>query len=483
MAASDKLTTDSDFEEFVVASLISTKDLMESYCDVLKDEFITAGTAQHVWALARAYFIRYKKMPTKAVLLDKVALTYSGSTEKEKLQRETLQEAVTDMFSKEDVPVDYVRDRLSLFCRGKALQSATIETLDDLQAGKFTDKIVTRFRDALKVGEKKFDPGTSVLHGTRDAIEKECDPLWRPPVPTGLPHFDNELGGGLRPGEVGIIMAPPKGFKSGLLMNFAYKGVQRGINHNVLYVTLELSEHLQTIRLAQRVAMLGKHVMLSNPSGFVDLWRRRVTHIFAPGRTVYIKYFPPYAFTPLKLREYLDTMQKDYGVTFGLGCIDYLNLLGCDEADNVDISKDYLQKVKIITDVRSVATDYNMPIWTAARANRDEQNAKKPGMAHMGAAYEIVSVADTVYAHRRFPKQGTSHLIPVASRNEGGSNRVICRCDPSHMHITSIGVEPVGDDDDTEDADESGDKKYKKKRQPDEVEEMAKELRKMKKSS
>ena len=460
--ANTNITGDEGFEYDIMAAMIQDRGLMEGFKPILKEEFLSVDKLQHFWALVRDFHDSYNMAPSIQVMRDRVCLTYGGG-DKELRQRETLLATVHEVYTRERVPIDYVRDRLKTFLKGKALQSAVVDTLGDLQVGNITEAILKRFEDAIRVGEVRFDPGLKASD-TPTVIRRECDPTWKPAISTGLLHLDLELGGGgLRPGELGILMAPPKGFKSGTLMNFALNGVKHGTDVNVLYLTLELSEHLQLLRLALRTTMVGKHQMFADPEASIDLWQKRVVNIYSPGKNVYIKYFPPFSCTPGTIRRYLDTMKKDYGIEFGLICIDYVNLLGADEKKE----KDYLERVAVATELRSIANDYNTPVWTAARANREEHGAKRPTMAHIASSYEMIAIADYCYALRRFPHEGTLHLIPIASRNEGGGRRVICRCDPAYMYLSSIGTEEREDENSSESEADGGEKAKKRKESRD----------------
>ncbi len=467
------LTEDPEFETEVIRTVLSDHGLFLGCEAALKPEYLLDASSQMLWGMAQDYYRTYRSIPNRTILRDQVLVAFAVSNDREKRQRQTLLDHIEVICKPPSASAAYVAARLSQFLQGKALQEAVVATLDDLQANKIDAALIDRFKVALQAGTKKTDPGSLVIGSTEEMVRKETDPRWRPAIPTGLVHFDAEIGGGPREGDLCMLMAPPKGYKSGTMLNFAFNGVKRGVGVNTLYVTLELSEHLQLLRFAVRTTMKTKHDMLRNPGGFVDYWNVRVKNIFQPGKNIYIKYFDAYKFTPKTLDDYLEMMQREHGVTFGLVIIDYLNLVGSDAKKE----KDYLEKVIIATDLRSIAQKWKFPLWTAARSNREEQSSSRPGMKHMAASFEWVGICDMCYALRRYKKEGTLHLIPIASRNESGSKRIICRCDPAYMYLSSIGAEDMPEEDDEED------NPRKRKRQDDEdgVEETAREIRKARK--
>lgn len=609
------LTDDPDFELDVLRTLLAEPLLLAAMAKPLQPQYLSDPSIAYAWSLAADYYETHKQAPPVQALRDKVMLAHAGAGQKDKLQRNTTLEAIAALYQPAETHRDYVVARLSTFLKAKAITAAVVETADELQGGLVDDdKVLERFMAATKVGDEKFSLGARVVGDTAEVIRRESDPAWRPATPTGLVHFDQELGGGVRPGELAILMAPPKGFKchdgddlvmmfngstkrvkdvrvgdrlmgddgqprlvlevgtgrgpmyqvsgdssyrvtaehvlclkrtdssqlleltaanyaqrdpgfqrewqgyrahvnlpgiplqsiatrvepagdgywvgfrvdgnhrylladftvthnSGTMLNFAFNAVKIGVGVNVLYVTLELSEHLQLLRFGLRTTMRTKYQMLRDPEAFIQYWKLRVSNIYAPGANVYVKYFDPYRFTPQTLDRYIEQAKAE-GVHFGLVIIDYLNLVGSDEKKD----KDYLERVMIATDLRALGHKHGWPLWTAARATREEQSSRRPGMQHMGASYEWVGIADYVYALRRFHEEGTLHIIPVASRNEGGSRRVICRCDPSLMFINSVGTEDMRDDEE----DETGDRPSRRRRREDDadgVEAAAREIR------
>jgi hypothetical protein len=124
--------------------------------------------------------------------------------------------------------------------------------------------------------------------------------------------------------------------------------------------------------------------------------------------------------------------------------------------------KDYLEKVRICTDLRAIAVDYDLPIWTACRATREATGKKRISMAHMAGAFERVAICDLVVALCQTDQERVSNvmrIVPVACRNDGGNRQIICRFEPSRMAIWSVEARDLTDDD----FDDEDEPSYKKK--------------------
>ena len=325
------------------------------------------------------------------------------------------------------------------------------------------------------IGNIDIKTGTAARQNIRRIITQEVSAEHRPRRPTGLMHFDHEIGGGLRGGELGCLLAPPKGFKSGTLLNFSFNGLKRGVgtSKKVLYLTLELSEELQVLRFAIRTTMLPKEQMFIDTENYLRTFQDRADVIFDDDAELYVVYFPPYVCTPQTIRTYLEQMRRDAGVEFDTIVIDYLDLMGSD----VKSEKDYLEKVRICTDLRALAVDFNVPIWTACRATREATGKKRISMAHMAGAFERVAICDLVVALCQTDQERVNNImriVPVACRNDGGNRQVICRFEPSRMAIWSVEARDLTDEDfDDDDSSPSGrsggggGKKYTRKKGDD----------------
>lgn len=232
---------------------------------------------------------------------------------------------------------------------------------------------------------------------------------------------------------------------SGALLNFGWGANQRGVGASVDYLTLELSEALQNLRYASRVSGLGRADMMADPGKFTRILEKRHRTLLDPRAEFRTKFMAPYVCTPLKIREHLDR-QLEAGKKLGVVLIDYLDLMGSDSAKD----KDYLEKIIIVTELRQIAIDYKVPIWTAARATREAIGRKRINMAHMSGTIERIAVCDCCYAlcHTEEEKlNNRMRIVPVASRNDGGDKIIECKWMPRVMSIRSLEARDITDDD------------------------------------
>lgn len=441
-----------ELQKNLVSWLIHNPSAWAAFGDHLKPSFFDDDLAP-IMSVLQLYYERYRRTPEVATVLELIRKQYGDDTEEHTRTRNRLNQLTVSIYEINVKDKEFLEEHLRKYLAWKAVTAAIMKAIPTIQQGKYEEDLPEELRKAIQIGSGTIHMG---LEATDEktavkVIMDNANPDRTKICSTGLPHLDREIGGGHRNGELGIILAPPKGFKSGCLMNFACAAARRGSDRNVVYFSLELSEELQLIRYALRTTMLDKNTLKADPESYVQVFQDRLANIY--GGRIFFKFIPPGKCTPNIIRAYLDQFESKHGVAPGMVAIDYMDLMSADKRSD----KDYMDKVQIATEVRSIAEEYNLPVWTACRATREATSKKVIRMEHMSGAYERVGVADRVLAHSfsEIDKaEGRSRLTFVAERNEGGNCIIKCSFRPEVMCITSVGTAPIEEDEPIEDTEE-----------------------------
>jgi replicative DNA helicase len=279
----------------------------------------------------------------------------------------------------------YIETQLKEFIQFSALQMFAISTVEDLSAKRYDPELPKKARAALEAGNIDEDFGHDYTRQIQSRIYNATTADHEPRVPTGITHLDRLIGGGLKAGELGILLGLPKGFKSGTMLNFAYSAMQVYNGLNVLYITLELDAELVGLRFDFRVAGRTKEQLIADPEKFMKVLRTRMDAGIGRNR-LFIKQFRTKTATCDTLRTYIDRVQEHYGIKIGMVIVDYLDLMKATRKRE----KSYQEDVDICEDLRDIAIEYRIPIWTACRATREAVGKKRISMAHMSRAFERV---------------------------------------------------------------------------------------------
>lgn len=443
----DSLPFDEDFQNTLVAYLWRDEKALSKHCAFVEPGWFESALNVSLVGVLKDYYTEFQKPPSRAVIQEEVRRMYPSEKDDDQRKRVAMIERLDRLEKLSIGDVEYFDKRIQEFVRWCAMRTAISDTLDEFTKNVYNPDMPARFQQALLAGQGDFDEGTDWARTYEHRIFELEHAMERPRVPTGLQHLDPLIGGGLMAGELGILMAIPKGFKSGTMLNFGFNALFTASSpKNVLYVTLELSEDLVGLRFDIRCSGLPKYMLYEN----LDLVRKTIARrkqIRLADKVLFIKYFPPRACNCNTIREYMRQMWERKGIKFDLLIVDYLDLMKPERSRD----KDYLEAVDTCEALRGLGDEENVPVWTAVRATREAVGRRTISMSHMSKAFERVGVADLVMGICQTPEERQANrlrLAFVAARNDSGAQQVECSVDYERMRLTSDGVSDIEYDDD-----------------------------------
>lgn len=211
-------------------------------------------------------------------------------------------------------------------------------------------------------------------------------------VPTGLAPFDEKLGGGLREGELGIWVAPTGFGKSMALVHCGAYAYMRG--KVVLHFTFENSREETLARYAHNLLEIDSDKLLKmSPEHETYIRRREVVEGYE-GRVIIVELIGA-STTAYDLESYF-TRLLDEGVTPGLVIVDYADFMSAGRKSALTGAR-WEELGAVFEELRNLAAQYDVPIWTASQANREGLKTKGHVMTHhIAGALGKANVADII---------------------------------------------------------------------------------------
>ena len=235
------------------------------------------------------------------------------------------------------------------------------------------------------------------------------------PCPTGIPELDKRgiLSGGLGRGELGVITAPTGVGKSHFLVNLGAEALSRG--KNVIHYTFELSERAVGIRYDSNLCEIPSNDIIDRKEEVMAVYEKAEF-----GRLI-IKEYPTGSATVMTIRNHIEKLLLKSFVP---------SLIIIDYADIMRSSRRYdslRHELKLIyEELRNLAMDMNVPIWTASQSNRDAANASVVGLENMSEAYGKAMVADVVLSLSRKPMEKSSGFGRLfVAKNRAGRDGIL----------------------------------------------------------
>ena len=258
---------------------------------------------------------------------------------------------------------------------------------------KYTiNSIEDRFQKISHIGEDD-DDSESLIEGVSKALRKE----FRETIPTGIGAIDSLTGDGLGKGEIGVILTPSGVGKTTaltIIANTAYE-----CEKNVAQIIFEdtkdqIKRKHYTIWAKSALSRLNEDDENERVTNIVN---EKINQLEGRGRLI-IKRFSQEDTTMKDVRNWMLSYQKKWGFKFDILVLDYLDCLESHKSreDRTE------SELTIIKGFESLASDFDIPAWTAIQSNRSgfgsefvEAHQSGGSIKRIQKAHFFMSVAKT----------------------------------------------------------------------------------------
>jgi replicative DNA helicase len=396
------------FQEKIFQSLLTDKTWSIQMVEVMTPTYFELRYLRFLSEKYFSYFTQYKDFPTLGLL---VSIARDDLIEgSDIVLREQVVEFLHRIKSNPN-PGDlkYVKEKTLDFCKKQAMKDALEKAVELVAANDF-EPVVDLMKTAICVGMSH-----SIGHDFFDDIEKRFISNQRIACPTGIIHIDKKdvLNGGLARGEIGVITANTGVGKSHFLVHLGSEALRLG--KNVVHYTFELSETAVGIRYDSNLCSI--------PSSDVREKKEEVLKTYENkdlGRLI-IKEYPTGTATINTIKNHLEKLELKSFIP-SLIIIDYADIMR--STHRYDTMRHELKF--IYEEIRNLAMDMNVPVWTASQANRDSANSDIVGLENMSEAYGKAMVADVVLSVSRKAVEKSSGLGRLfIAKNRAGRDGIL----------------------------------------------------------
>lgn len=365
------------FQVKVITLLVTDQEYLATVFDILKKEYFDSDGAQWIVKDIMEYFYQYKVCPSWEVMAIRM---------KDSIKNDTLGASAASLMREAQLSVssedlEFVKNTSLEFCRNQEVKLAFTDGIDMLQRGDL-DAVRQRMDKAFKAGMKK-DLG----HVWKDGLEFRMSENARICVPTPWDVVNDACDGGSASGDLFVMVAPPGIGKTWGLIAVGAHAIKRG--KTVIHYTMELQEPYVGKRYDANVSGISAQ----NLKYHKDDIQAAIGGIEG---TLIVKYYPPKTASIQTLRAHIESCILQ-GIVPDLIIVDYGDLVkplaGYKEVRH--------QLENIYEELRSMAGEFKLPIWTASQANRSSMEEDVIGGEKISEAFSKLMVADFVISLSR----------------------------------------------------------------------------------
>ena len=330
---------------------------------------------------------------------------------------------------------DWLLAEFETFSKHKALEAAILKSADLLENGDY-GQCEDLVKQAVQIGLQK-DLGTNYFADPRARLEGIKSTNGQ--VSTGWPVMDKKLFGGFNRGELNIFAGGSGAGKSLFLANIGVNMAEKGLN--VVYLTLELSEALVSMRVDSMVTGIPSRDVFKS----IDDVEMKVKMIGKKSGKFQVKYMPS-GKTANDVRSYIKEYEIKTGTKVDVLLIDYLDLL-MPASTKVSAENLFIKDKYVSEELRNLAMELNTVFVTAAQLNRGAVEEIEFDHSHISGGLSKIQTADNVFGiftSRAMRERGRYQLQLMKTRNSSGVGQKI----DLGFNLDTLRIEDLGDDDD-----------------------------------
>jgi archaellum biogenesis ATPase FlaH len=262
-------------------------------------------------------------------------------------------------------------------------------------------------------------------------------------VSTGWSTLDRKLFGGMNRGELNIWAGGSGAGKSLFLANLGVNWATMGLN--VVYLTLELSEALVSMRIDSMLTGVTTKDIFKN----IDDVEMKVKLVGKKSGMFQVKYMPS-GKTTNDIRAYLKEYEIQMGKKVDVLLVDYLDLLmpigKKISAENLFIKDKYVSE-----ELRNLAMEKQVLLVTAAQLNRGAVEEVEFDHSHISGGLSKIQTADNVFGiftSRAMRERGRYQIQLMKTRSSSGVGQKL----DLEFNIDTLRISDLPEDQQSDDA-------------------------------
>ena len=365
------------FQVKFIVCLITDKLFLEQIVDILDGKYTSNDAFRWIINEIREYYNEYKDIITMEVFKIKIQETDSD------LLAVNIKDVLKEVFKNiEATDLDYVKDKALDFHKSQVLKDAIVKSAEILERDGDTDEIKSIIDIAMQAGVER-----NLGHDYLQDIDKRYEESARITSPTPWDIINELLQGGLGTGELGVIVAPAGIGKSWTLAAMGAYGISKGLN--IVHYTLELNEAYVGLRYDSIFSGVEVQNLKYHKEEIME-------KLFKLDGNLTIKYYPTKSCTVNTLSAHLKKVIT-FGTKVDMVLVDYADIMR-----DVHRTREVRHALgNIYEDLRGLAGELQVPMWTASQANRSALDEDVIEAGKIAESYAKIMVADFVMSLSR----------------------------------------------------------------------------------
>lgn len=378
-----------DIQTIILKSLTNNEAFLRKALPHIKKEYFE-DHHKAVYDLFLQFVTKYNKLPTPAIL----EIEFQESEYSNRPVANDALALIKTLHEENKVELEWLIESTEKWCKDRAVYLALMESISIVDGN--TDKAEGAIPDILtKALSVTFD--TNVGHDYFENAEERYDfyHLKEDKIPFNIELLNTITKGGVPRKSLNIILAGTGVGKSLAMCHFAADALAQG--KNVLYITLEMAEE----KIAERIDANLFDVdiaTLTDLSKDAFINKAHIVNQKTHGKLI-IKEYPTAVAHVGHFRSLLNELKMKKKFMPDVIYIDYLNICSSSRIKGLGGSINTYSMIKAIAEeIRGLAVEYNVPIWSATQVTRTGFGNSDVEITDTSESFGLPATADLMIA-------------------------------------------------------------------------------------
>jgi hypothetical protein len=404
-----------DFQRSVCKMLCENIKFAAHYGELIKVEYFEDESLRIFLPIIKTYVYTYEReldLSNFMVLLDDYIMSHAiaGS------QAKTLRIESKNMFRIFIKSEQFIVDKLISFCRRQEMKVALLKSVDILEKDGSYESVLSMIDKAVSIGSMDAE---GMSYDDMEMLPEKYAEIYDPKklIKTGFKSWDKAMLGGMAPGELHVVQAPPKKGKSSL-------GAVVGVNNVVAgKVVFHATLEIKTISVGMKYGMIMTGMTVDDiVYKNKELYKKKLKRFEKYNPKFHVNFWVEQTATALDVRAWISRVRSETGDSPDLIIIDYddclLPVLGA-------TGEMYEDAGRVYADLIALGDYFKCPILTFAQPQRDAWIAAEDGnlvthnqLAHSAKkAHRCTSISSL-----NFTKESKSGIFYLDINRRGEDN-------------------------------------------------------------
>ncbi len=378
-------------ESVILKTLINDENYSRKVFPYIKPEYFEDPADQNIYKSVYGFFEKYGKLPT----VEAIGIEVSKKSEEQSVFDRT-EEILVDLKTPYEAQDEtWMINETEKFCQDRAIYLALSDSIAIHQGkDKKRDKgaIPQILSDALAVS---FDPkiGHDYLEESEERYEFYHRKAYK--IPFDLEKFNEITKGGVEKKTLNVVMAGIGVGKTIFLCHESAFYLTQGMN--VLYITMEMADKKIAQRIDANLMGITIDELMALPH---NIFTKKIQTIRNNTKGKYIvKEYPTGGAHSGHFRHLLNELKLKKAFKPDVIMVDYINICASSRLKKSAGSAETSYVIKSVAEeLRSLAQELDIPIWTATQFNKEGFDSSDPSMTDVAESWGIPQTADFMFA-------------------------------------------------------------------------------------